>query len=111
LQKKTGIQLYHRYGKYNKRTNALISKGMTKQVLSEIQTRTAEILGMERGKIGSKAVRLAPRQYRAVEAEKETVKQKNKQKIKTLEEKLKQQNKQNKKLQRLIKQSRQGMKQ
>jgi hypothetical protein len=110
LQRKTGIQLYHRYGKYNKRTNALISKGMTKKVLSEIQTRTAEILGMERGKIGSKAVRLAPRQYRAVAAEKETAKQRNKERIKTLKEKLKQQNKQNKKLQLLIEQSRQDMK-
>ena len=106
LDRKTGIQLYHRYGKYNKRTNALISKGMTKKVLSEIQTKTAEILGMERGKIGSKAVRLTPRQYRAVEAEKETVKQSHEQQIKTLEEKIKQQNK---KLQRLIKQSKQGM--
>jgi uncharacterized membrane-anchored protein YhcB (DUF1043 family) len=84
LQRKTGIQLYHRYGKYNKRTKVLTSKGMTKKVLSEIQTRTAEILGMERGKIGSKAVRLTPRQYRAVEAEKETVKQRHKEQIKTL---------------------------
>ena len=49
------------------------------------------------------------RDTRAVEAEKETVKQKNKQKIKTLKEKLKQQNKQNKKLQLLIQQSRRGM--
>jgi uncharacterized membrane-anchored protein YhcB (DUF1043 family) len=57
---------------------------MTKKVLSEIQTKTAEILGMERGKIGSKAVRLTPRQYRAVEAEKETVKQKHKEQTKTL---------------------------
>lgn len=89
LDRKTGIQLYHRYGKYNKRTNALISRGMTKKVLSEIQTKTAEILGMERGKIGSKAVRLTPRQYRAVEADKETEKQR----YKTLEEKLKQQDK------------------
>jgi hypothetical protein len=104
LDRKTGIQHYR---KYNKRTNALISKGMTKKVLSEIQTRTAEILGMERGKIGSKAVRLTPRQYRAVVAEKETVKQRHKQQIKTLEEKLKQQDK---KLQRLIKQSRRGIK-
>ena len=93
LDRKTGIQLYHRYGKYNKRTNALISKGMTKKVLSEIQTRTAEILGMERGKIGSKAVRLTPRQYRAVEAEKETEKQRHKEQIKTLEERLQQQDK------------------
>lgn len=85
LHRKTGIQLYHRYSKYNKRTNALISRGMTKKVLSEIQTRTAEILGMERGKIGSRAVRLTPKQYRAVEAEKETVKQRYKQQLKTLE--------------------------
>jgi hypothetical protein len=84
LQRKTGIQLYHRYGRYNKRTKVLTSKGMTKKVLSEIQTKTAEILGMERGKIGSKAVRLAPRQYRAVEAEKETEKQRYKEQIKTL---------------------------
>lgn len=87
LDRKTGIQHYNRYGRYNKRTNALTSKGMTKKVLSEIQTRTAEILDMERGKIGSKAVRLTPRQYRAVEAEKETVKQKYKEQIKTLENK------------------------
>jgi hypothetical protein len=107
LNRKTGIQLYRRYGKYNKRTNALISKGMTRKVLSEIQTRTAEILGMERGGIGSKAVGLTPRQYRAVAAEKETVKQRHKQQIKTLEENLKQQNK---KLQLLIEQSRQGIK-
>ncbi len=78
LDRKTGIQLHHIYSRYNKCTNALISKGMTKKVLSEIQTKTAEILGMERGKIGSKAVRLKPRQYRAVAAEKETVRQKHK---------------------------------
>jgi hypothetical protein len=93
LDRKTGIQLHHIYSRYNKRTNALISKGMTKKVLSEIQTKTAEILGMERGKIGSKAVRLKPRQYRAVAAEKETEKQRHKEQIKTLEEKLKQQDK------------------
>ena len=87
LDRKTGIQHYNKYGRYNKRTKVLTSKGMTKKVLSEIQTKTAEILGMERGKIGSKAVRLAPRQYRAVEAEKETVRQKHKEQIKTLENK------------------------
>jgi hypothetical protein len=46
------------------------------------------------------------RDTRAVEAKKETVKQRNKEQTKTLEEKLKQQNKE---LQLLIKQSKQGM--
>lgn len=68
-----------------KRTNTLISKGMTKKVLSQIQTKTAEILGMERGKISSRAIRLTLKRYRSVADEKETVKQKYKQQIKTLE--------------------------
>jgi hypothetical protein len=74
----------------------------------QVQTKQRNINNMLKDELEFKGTKA--RETRAVAAEKETVKQRNKQKIKTLEEKLKQQNKQNKKLQRLIEQSRQGIK-
>jgi len=66
LNKKTGQQLYRRaLTERQKRENPDL-KAMDRNRLSKLQDITAEILNMQRGKKGSRAVRLSHNQYKAV---------------------------------------------
>ncbi|MDX9690797.1 MAG: hypothetical protein RBT70_10145 [Alphaproteobacteria bacterium] len=85
LNPETGQQLYRRSISNSEREKIRKEHGipdgekipkhltavMDKEKLSKLQDITAEVLGMERGQKGSKAVRLGHKQHRAVEQEKE----------------------------------------
>ncbi len=66
LDKNTGQQLYRRALTKRQKEQQPNLKPMNKERLSKLQDLTAEVLNMQRGKKGSKAVRLEHKQYRAL---------------------------------------------